>query len=82
MNTNETQSPGSLERLVSGCPCTLTTPCSPQCTCRYPMMSAGCSRCCTYGNAWQQQAAAVRLAEIIDAANAAGELQPPPNNPK
>lgn len=53
----------------SGCPCLYTTPCSPQCTCAHPMMSAGCSRCAKYGSLEQRRATARRLATILDAAH-------------
>ena len=53
----------------AGCPCMHTAPCDPRCTCVQPLSSAGCSRCCTYGSAEQQRAAAARLARA-DAAEA------------
>ena len=56
-----------LKRL-GGCPCEHTTPCSDMCSCAHPFMSAGCQRCCSYGNPTQQLAAAEHLAKIIDTA--------------
>lgn len=45
------------------CPCTLVEPCSPHCTCADPMMSGGCSRCCSYGSKEQQIESAKQLSE-------------------
>jgi len=63
----------TVERLVAEmghsapCPCTLTTPCHPRCTCVNGASSLGCSRCASYGSKEQQAAAAKKLAEWIDA---------------
>jgi hypothetical protein len=40
------------------CPCTLTTPCHPDCSCGNPVASGGCWRCCTYGSREQRKAMA------------------------
>jgi len=36
------------------CACTLTEPCSPNCTCANPILSGGCLRCASYGSPEQQ----------------------------
>lgn len=48
---------------MSSCPCEFNEiePCHPQCTCRNPMLSAGCRRCVSYGSAEQRLAAAKRI---------------------
>jgi hypothetical protein len=46
----------------TGCPCTLTTPCGPNCTCSDIDLSGGCLRCCAYGSLEQRKAMAVWLA--------------------
>lgn len=48
----------------SGCPCSYTTPCHPDCTCVKPFMSGGCSRCCKYGSIEQKTMMAKMLANI------------------
>lgn len=48
---------------ASGCPCTLTTPCSSACTCANQIMSGGCNRCCRYGSEEQRKAAAEAIVE-------------------
>ena len=51
------------------CPCTITEPCSVNCTCANGFRSGGCSRCCTYGSREQQEA----VAKILVAKEAAAE---------
>jgi len=53
---------------MNGCPCLYTKPCSSQCTCANPFMSAGCVRCCTYGSDKQRRKHAKWLAKVIDEA--------------
>ena len=47
------------------CACTLTEPCSYACTCANPVMSGGCRRCATYGNASHRRAMARWIATQI-----------------
>lgn len=49
---------------ATGCPCTLVTPCSNQCSCADPVMSGGCRRCARYGSLEQRKAAASRLSAL------------------
>ncbi len=49
-----------------GCPCLYVEPCSTQCTCVNPFMSAGCNRCCRYGSEDQRKSKAEFLAKKID----------------
>lgn len=53
---------------MTKCPCEFEEiePCHPQCTCRTPVLSAGCRRCATYGSDEQRLAAAKRLANQDD----------------
>jgi hypothetical protein len=53
--------------LWTGCPCQLTTPCKPGCSCANPYLSTGCQRCATYGSYEQRKARAEWLAKVIDA---------------
>ncbi len=55
-------------KLNKSCPCKYkeVKPCSPHCTCRKPIMSGGCARCCGYGSYSQRMGKAVALANIID----------------
>lgn len=48
---------------MTKCPCEFEEiePCHPQCTCRTPVLSAGCRRCATYGSDEQRLAVARRL---------------------
>lgn len=50
----------------SSCPCTFeeVEACKDQCTCRNPLHSGGCDRCCSYGNNEQRVEQAKRLAQI------------------
>ena|SRR3990167_7045856 len=57
-----------------GCPCLHTVPCSPQCSCATPVMSGGCSRCCSYGSAEQRHEQAERLTRNPDVAIKAAEI--------
>jgi hypothetical protein len=50
---------------TTGCPCTLTTPCGPNCTCSNPDLSGGCLRCCSYGSLDQRKAMAMWLASAL-----------------
>jgi hypothetical protein len=51
-----------------GCPCTLTTPCHPRCTCVNSYSSSGCRRYCKYGSLEQRTRKAEYVARIIDSA--------------
>jgi hypothetical protein len=62
------------DRNGSPCPCTLTTPCGPHCTCVEPHSSHGCGRCARYGSEAQRRAVAEILASAIDGAAAAHAL--------
>lgn len=55
------------DAVVAVCPCLLIEPCSAQCSCRFPIHSAGCRRCATYGSLKQQEASARHIAEVVDA---------------
>ena len=46
-----------------GCPCCYVEPCKANCTCRNPLSSAGCSRCCSYGSEEQRLRHATALAQ-------------------
>lgn len=59
--------------MIKGCPCKHVKPCTAQCTCVSSFSSAGCLRCCTYGDHEQQRAAAERLANAEYAARTAVE---------
>ena len=50
---------------VKSCPCEYeeVEPCHYVCTCRNPVMSGGCQRCCRYGSLEQRVARAKRLVE-------------------
>lgn len=48
----------------STCPCTLVTPCSPNCSCACSVMSGGCYCCASYGSKEQQLIAANRLMSL------------------
>jgi len=50
------------EANASGCPCLFMEPCHPLCSCRIPLQSAGCARCCRYGSEEQQRSMARHLA--------------------
>lgn len=58
------------------CPCLFTEPCTTSCTCVNPMVSGGCSRCCTYGSDEQRKENAERIAAAI---NMAENKKPEPN---
>lgn len=50
----------------SVCPCTvLKEPCRPQCTCKNPESSGGCSCCATYGNSKQKTASAKAVMSAV-----------------
>lgn len=51
-----------------GCPCLYVEPCHPHCTCRTPVMSHGCRRCCRYGSIEQRTAMAAWIAKVVDEA--------------
>lgn len=51
-----------------GCPCLLVEPCGAMCSCARPFMSGGCRRCARYGSESQRRTAAIRIANVIDAA--------------
>lgn len=55
-----------MSRRKGGCPCLHVTPCHPQCSCANPLMSYGCTRCCSYGSKEQQKEMAQWLAMVID----------------
>ncbi len=52
---------------VKSCPCEYeeVEPCHYVCTCRNPVMSGGCQRCCRYGSLEQRVARAKRLEVVI-----------------
>ncbi len=53
---------------VKSCPCEYeeVEPCHYACTCRNPVMSGGCQRCCRYGRVEQRVARAKRLVLVIE----------------
>ena len=53
------------ELSTKSCPCEYeeVEPCHNACTCRNPVMSGGCQRCCRYGSLEQRVARAKRLVE-------------------
>ncbi|KKM65015.1 hypothetical protein LCGC14_1495530 [marine sediment metagenome] len=53
------------EDMAKSCPCEYeeVEPCHNACTCRNPVMSGGCQRCCRYGRVEQRVARAKRLVE-------------------
>lgn len=59
-----------------GCPCTLTLPCGPQCTCAYPFLSGGCQRCCRYGSDKQRLLVAEWLVTLMEQGKANADRHP------
>ena len=57
---------------MSVCPCQILEnfPCKDSCTCHNPVMSGGCSRCCTYGSKEQQIQSAIFIRDAICEAEA------------
>ena len=47
------------------CPCHWVAPCYSQCSCRFPYMSGGCYRCCTFGSQSQRKSMAKIIAAKI-----------------
>lgn len=53
---------------VKSCPCEFeeVAPCTKKCSCGYPGLTGGCSRCCKYGSTEQRAEHAKELAKNID----------------
>lgn len=58
----------ALAAAPDGCPCLLTKPCHPRCTCVDRFQSRGCDRCAKYGSLEQRRAAAETIAADLAAA--------------
>lgn len=61
-------------KAICACEVLGVEPCGPDCTCRTPVLSGGCSRCATYGSEEQRLAAAKAIAEAVGKREA-GPLQ-------